>query len=222
MKKASLSVVSCIILCMLAVTGCGNASTKENRETELEKKITQLEERITELETQKVNNSIEENINTTKPPVENQETSTTVSNDTVNNVKNPDAETDNSNTEAENAQNQEVITAGSGETDDSQKNLSNENIEDLKEEVRKWVQIVDSVAPSADPEKRKTEFLDLKQQGNQLEKRLDLYEDFLENEYRQGNVSYEEFRMMEGEIDGLEEQLDNAEDKLELSFGLDD
>lgn len=222
MKKVSLSAILCIALCTLVITGCGNASAKEKRETELEQKMTQLEERITELEIQKVNNSIEENINTTKPPVENQETSTTVSNDTVDKVQNPDAETENANTEAEDTQNQEVITAGSGETVDSQKNLSNENIESLKEEVGKWVQSVDSVAPSADPKKRKTEFLDLKQQGNQLEKRLDLYEDFLENEYRQGNISYEEFRMMEGEIDGLEEQLDNGEDKLELSFGLED
>ena len=222
MKKVSLSVVLCIVVCTLVVTGCGNAREKENQETELEQKITQLEERITELETQKVNNSIEENINTTKAPVENQDASTTVSNDTVDNIQNPDAETDNANTGTGNTQNQETTAKGSGETGDSQKNLSNENIENLKDEVGKWVQSVDSVAPSAEPEKRQTEFLDLKQQGNQLEKRLDLYEDFLESEYRQGNISYEEFRRMEREIDGLEEQLDNGEDKLELSFGLDD
>ena len=65
-------------------------------------------------------------------------------------------------------------------------------------------------------------FFKAKGKLQEVENRLDLFEDDVESQYRQGKLDYEKARNSEIEIEKLEDQLDNAEDKLELRFGYDD
>ena len=55
-----------------------------------------------------------------------------------------------------------------------------------------------------------------------VENRLERYEDKIEDEYRQGKLDYEKAREAEREIERLEDKLDDAEDRLENVFGYDD
>ena len=65
-------------------------------------------------------------------------------------------------------------------------------------------------------------FLNLKREGNDIEERLDLYEDRLEQKYRNEEISREEYRAEERKIEALEDRLDQAEDTLEAAYGIKD
>ena len=55
-----------------------------------------------------------------------------------------------------------------------------------------------------------------------MEDRLDYYDDDIEMQYRQGELSLEDYRSQEHSLELLEDQLDRAEDTLEYTFGMDD
>ena len=55
-----------------------------------------------------------------------------------------------------------------------------------------------------------------------IEERLDLYEDRMEQKYRNEEISREEYRAEERKIEALEDRLDQAEDTLEAAYGIKD
>ncbi len=66
------------------------------------------------------------------------------------------------------------------------------------------------------------QFLSLKKESNQIETQIDAFEDELERQYRDGTLSWDEYRDAERELESLEDSLDHAEDNLERIFGVDD
>ena len=61
-----------------------------------------------------------------------------------------------------------------------------------------------------------------KQEANQIDNELEIHENELERQYRDGTLTRDEFRTNERELDHLEDLLDAAEDQLEYVFGIDD
>lgn len=72
------------------------------------------------------------------------------------------------------------------------------------------------------PSARTDAFFALDSEFNQLETELDTYENQKEAEYRNGSLSWEQYRTLELQLEQIEDRLDNAQDSLELRFGVDD
>ena len=62
----------------------------------------------------------------------------------------------------------------------------------------------------------------LKKEADQIEHALENHENSLEKQYRAGTISREEYRKIDKEIEKLEDTLDSASDRLEITFGIDD
>lgn len=65
-------------------------------------------------------------------------------------------------------------------------------------------------------------FFDLDSEFNALELEIDTYEDQKEGECRSGSLSWDDYRTLELQLEQIEDRLDNAQDKLEARFGIDD
>lgn len=65
-------------------------------------------------------------------------------------------------------------------------------------------------------------FFDLDSEFNALELEIDTYEDQKEEECRSGSLSWDDYRTLELQLEQIEDRLDNAQDKLEARFGIDD
>ena len=61
-------------------------------------------------------------------------------------------------------------------------------------------------------------FFVYKDKLREVEDRVDAYDDYIEAEYRQDRLSFEEYRKLERQQEKLEDRLDTAEDKLERDF----
>lgn len=72
------------------------------------------------------------------------------------------------------------------------------------------------------PSARIDAFFALDSEFNQLETELDTYENQKKAEYRNGSLSWEQYRTLELQLEQIEDRLDNAQDSLELRFGVDD
>lgn len=211
MKKQNLFVLSFVTLSLFTIAGCG--TTNNNREAELEEKITKLEQQIATLEAEKDENTTTDTSNTTDASIQTNETGAIDNNGTI---------TENSTT---NQNGTNGNTADINRTDDNQDtttDVSSYSIDSLTKEVDKIVKKVDVATPSKDTDKKRTEFFLLKDEVNVVENRIDEYDDYLESQYKKGDITYEDYRKKEKELDALEEHLDEAEDKLERTFGMDD
>ena len=102
------------------------------------------------------------------------------------------------------------------------KKKSEDTLDSLKDAVAKAVKEADKAEPSGSREENQTRFFEVKGKLQEVENRLDRFEDGVESQYRQGKIDYEKARNAEIEIERLEDKLDNSEDKLELRFGYDD
>ena len=210
MKKQNLFVLSFVTLSLFTIAGCG--TTNNNREAELEEKITKLEQQIATLEAEKDENTTTDTSNTTDASIQTNETGAIDNNGTI---------TENSTT---NQNGTNGNTADINRTDDNQDtttDVSSYSIDSLTKEVDKIVKKVDVATPSKDTDKKRTEFFLLKDEVNVVENRIDEYDDYLESQYKKGDITYEDYRKKEKELDALEEHLDEAEDKLERTFGMD-
>ncbi len=92
----------------------------------------------------------------------------------------------------------------------------------LKAAVEAAADKVNSAAPSGTAAEQREQFYILKNELDDIDHQLDLYDDNLENEYRSGSLDAAAYRQQERDIDALEDILDTAEDKLEVLFGIDD
>ncbi len=65
-------------------------------------------------------------------------------------------------------------------------------------------------------------YFTLKQEADEIDHRLEYYEDNLEYQYRSGSLTRDEYRTKEREAELLEDKLDAAEDMIEWAYGIDD
>lgn len=101
-------------------------------------------------------------------------------------------------------------------------NVSDDDIDSLTKAVNEVVKKANDASPSGSNDANQKKFFELKGELQEVENRLERYEDKVEDDYRQGNLSYEKARDAEIAIERLEDKLDNAEDRLENVFGYDD
>lgn len=93
-------------------------------------------------------------------------------------------------------------------------------LEELTTMVNDYVTKANAATPSGSNDME--QFFSLKQEANQIDNELEIHENELERQYRDGTLTRDEFRTNERELDHLEDLLDAAEDQLEYVFGIDD
>ena len=92
----------------------------------------------------------------------------------------------------------------------------------LETAVNDAVKEAEAAKPSGSASEKREQFFNLKHELENVENRLDYYDDDIEMQYRQGELSLEDYRSQEHSLELLEDQLDRAEDTLEYTFGMDD
>ena len=92
----------------------------------------------------------------------------------------------------------------------------------LSQKVADAVANADAAKPTGTAEESRSLFFERKTALDALDRELDAYEDALEAQYRNGTLNYADFRKQDREVEKLEDALDDAEDRLENRFGIDD
>lgn len=95
-------------------------------------------------------------------------------------------------------------------------------MEELSEMVDEFIVSVGSATPDINNSGNLDQFFSLKREADQIEHALENYENSLEDQYRAGIISREDYRKLDREVEELEELLDSAFDRLEIAFGIDD
>lgn len=113
-------------------------------------------------------------------------------------------------------------TANTSEATQEKADNSNVSVESLTSEVDEAIKKAESAKPSGTQKENQTTFFDLKSELDALDHKIDKYDDYLESQYRQNLLSYEEYRSQERKLENLEDRLDDAEDYLERTFKIDD
>lgn len=93
----------------------------------------------------------------------------------------------------------------------------------LTGEVSDTLARVDNLGiPSGTVDEQRTQYLDLKQELSELDRRIDDLDDTIERNYRDSLISRELYMKLARELEALEELIDATEEKLEFTFGIDD
>ena len=95
-------------------------------------------------------------------------------------------------------------------------------LEELSAMVDDFVVSVSSATPDVNNSGNLDQFFSLKREGDQIDHALENHENSLEDQYRAGTISREEYRALDKDIELLEDTLDSALDRLEIAFGIDD
>lgn len=187
---------------VLLLTGCQSDSSVETEA--LKQQIAQLEQQVSALEQQaadKQDKMPEETPATAKSSVQDQ----TVEEEQQ--FQTADGNTNNS------------ASSQSGTVINDQTTYT---MEELGSMVEAFVSKAGAAAPSGTASENMDQFLVLKNEEKQIDDILDRHEDELERLYREQNLTREEYRKLERELDLLEDKLDDMEDQLEYVFGIDD
>lgn len=80
----------------------------------------------------------------------------------------------------------------------------------------------EAATPPSDRSKLISTYFDFDARFEALEDEIDRYGDQKEMEYRNGTLEWEEYRVLDAQLDGIEARLDYAKDDLEWRFGVDD
>lgn len=100
--------------------------------------------------------------------------------------------------------------------------LNVDTMEELSEMVDTFIVSVGSATPDINNSGNLEQFFFLKREADQIEHALENYENSLEDQYRAGTISRENYRKSDKKIEQLEELVDSAFDRLEIAFGIDD
>jgi len=95
-------------------------------------------------------------------------------------------------------------------------------MEELSEMVDEFTVSVGSATPDINNSGNLDQFFSLKREADQIDQALENHENSLEDQYRAGTISREEYRKLDKEIEKLEELLDSAKDRLKITFDIDD
>ena len=100
--------------------------------------------------------------------------------------------------------------------------FAEDTLDTLSEAVNDIVNKAEKLVSDGPSDKNQEDFFTLQGEFHEIEDRLDNYEEHIEYELRQGNLSHDEARKAEYELEKLEDVLDRAEEKFEYAFGYDD
>lgn len=177
----------------LIFTGCQNNDLSAENHT-LKQQISEMEQQITELEQQLAE-------------MKQQMGETT---DVTSNTN--DAASSQTNTNGQ--------TISTGNT--TANNPTTYTLEELSAMVDEFVVSVGSATPDVNNSGNLDQFFSLKRECDQINHALENHENSLEDQYRAGTISREEYRALDKDIELLEDTLDSALDRLEIAFGIDD
>lgn len=113
------------------------------------------------------------------------------------------------------AANQEQTASSEAAYDDA-------TVQDLSTRADDLITRAEAAEVPGDRDARIDAFFDLDSEFNALELEIDTYEDQKEGECRSGSLSWDDYRTLELQLEQIEDRLDNAQDKLEARFGIDD
>lgn len=99
---------------------------------------------------------------------------------------------------------------------------SDATIQDLAQRTDDLVARANAAEVPSDANARIDAFFALDSEFNQLDGEIDAYENQKETEYRNGTLSWDDYRALELQLEQIEDNLGNAQDNLELRFGIDD
>ena len=97
-----------------------------------------------------------------------------------------------------------------------------DDFDTLSQKIADAIAAADTAQPSGTAEENHSLFFTHKTTLDALDRELNAYEDNLETQYQNGTLNYTNFRQQDREVEKLEDDLDNAEDRLENRFGIDD
>lgn len=100
--------------------------------------------------------------------------------------------------------------------------VSQDTIDTLTNDVNDAVTKAEETQPTGTTEEKRNQYFELKGKLDEIDRRADDYDDYIESQYKKGILSYDEYRTQEKALNELENKLDAAEDKLEWTFGIDD
>lgn len=103
-----------------------------------------------------------------------------------------------------------------------QQNTPIYTIDELAVMVDAFVAAVGSSSPDINNSGNLDQFFSLKREADKIEHALENYENDLEAQYRNETLTRQSYTIKDKEIENLEEYLDNAADRLEVIFGIDD
>ncbi|MBD5134339.1 MAG: entericidin EcnA/B family protein [Lachnospiraceae bacterium] len=118
--------------------------------------------------------------------------------------------------------NESTKQSGNTEKTSVSVNDTEDTIESLINAVDEVTKKADSAIPSDNKDEKQAQFIELKDEIDTVDHRLDKHDDYIENLYKRGEISYDDYRSQEKQLDELEDKLDASEDKLEFNFGIDD
>ena len=196
MKKAKLILLlSLVVLSVPVLAGC----QKSSRETELENKVDQLEQEITSLEKQANSNSANTagSVSDNSGAVNNTDTAANNASGSTNGTN-----TSSANTTAQNSS-FDVTTA---------------TIESLTKAVDDATAAADAATASGNITDDRNQFFTLKAGLDAVDDQLDIYDDYIEMQQRQGAITFDDYRSREIEIEKLEDRLDLSEKKIGMDF----
>lgn len=101
-------------------------------------------------------------------------------------------------------------------------NAQADTIDSIAEAVDEVTKKTDGAVPSGNAEEKRTQFFQLKRELDIVDDRLDAFEDYIEDMYKSGDITYDDYINKDKTLEELEDKLDASEDKLELNFGIDD
>ena len=126
------------------------------------------------------------------------------------------------NTNDDTSSNETSVSQNTAMSTPSETALTNYTLEELSSMVEEFVASVGSVTPDINNSGNLDQFFSLKRQGDQIEHALEKYENTLEDQYRAGTITREDFRISDRKSEELDDYLDSAFDRLEITFGIDD
>ena len=194
MKQKTLLIIAAIST--LIFTGCQNNNLSAEN-TALKQQITEMEQQITGLEQQVTE-------------LEQQISENTGNSDILQNNDDATSSQNNINGQTTHTEN----TAAN--------NPTTYTLDELTAMVDEFVVSVGSATPDINNSGNLDQFFSLKREGDQINHALENHENSLEDQYRAGSISREEYRTLDKEIELLEDSLDSALDRLEVTFGIDD
>lgn len=123
--------------------------------------------------------------------------------------------------ESENTTNMETVSTNTSNPSD-EITTSVYTLEELSAMVDEFIVSVGSATPDVTNSGNLDQFFSLKKEADQIEHALENHENSLEEQYRAGTISREEYKTLDRDIEKLEELLDSAFDRLEIAYGIDD
>lgn len=133
----------------------------------------------------------------------------------VDRLQNEQNATDQSQNFGDDTQSQDQSQATQNTYDDA-------TVQDLSTRADDLISRAGAAEVPGDRDSRINSFFELDSEFNSLELEIDTYEDQKEAECRSGSLSWDDYRTLELQLEQIDERLGNAQDQLEVRFGIDD